>query len=96
MKREDIIEVISPLNFWGKPQETGIKRDSYLKKITEYIEAKNIVLAIIGVRRAGKTYLSKQLLDSICAKDKKESTLYVLLEDPKFEPYLNTDFLEEI
>lgn len=96
MKREDIIEVISGLNFWGKNQEIGIKREAYLKKINEDIEAQNIVIAITGVRRAGKTYLARQFLDSICAKMPKESTLYILLEEPKFDPFLNIDFLEEI
>lgn len=93
MKREDIIEVISPLNLWGGPQELGIKRESYLRNLARYIETKNIAIVIIGVRRAGKTYLSRQLLDEIRTK---ESTLYILLEEPKFDPYLNTDFLDEI
>jgi predicted AAA+ superfamily ATPase len=94
LKREEIIEVLSPLNFWGREQDTGIKREGYLKSLLQYLKSNDTVAVVIGVRRAGKTYLSKQLLQA--HKAAPENTLYVLLEDPKFDPYLNTDLLEEI
>lgn len=96
MRKEEIIEVLSPLNFWGKPQDTGFRRLHYLKKLKEFLEVKGVVLSIIGVRRAGKTYLARQLLDLKCKDSPKEATLYVLLEDPKFEPYLNVKLLDQI
>jgi hypothetical protein len=36
MKKEEIIETLSPLNFWGKSQDTGFKRDEYLKKLNNF------------------------------------------------------------
>lgn len=96
MKYEDILEILHPLNFWGKTQDIGVKRVKYLDTFDKYIDANKVVLAVIGIRRAGKTYLTKQLLDLKCSQFSKETTLYVLLEDPKFEPYLNLDLLNDI
>ena len=96
LKREEIIESLSPLNFWGQEQDTGIERRLYLQKLLKYLECKDVVVAIVGIRRAGKTYLTKQLLKAKSRKSSPEKTLYVLLEDPKFEPYLGTDLLEDI
>lgn len=96
LKREEIIETLSPLNFWGQEQDTGIERRLYLQKLLKYLECKDVVVAIVGIRRAGKTYLTKQLLKAKSRNSSPEKTLYVLLEDPKFEPYLGTDLLEDI
>lgn len=96
MKKEEIVEILSPLNFWGKSQDIGFKRHSYLKKLEEFLQAEGVILSIVGVRRAGKTYLARQLLDLKCKENPKEATLYVLLEDPKFEPYLNVKLLDDI
>lgn len=96
MKKEEIIEILLPLNFWGKFQDTGFRRFGYLKKLEEFLKAEGVVISLIGVRRAGKTYLARQLLDLKCKDYSKEATLYVLLEDPKFEPYLNVRLLDDI
>ncbi|RLG13432.1 MAG: ATP-binding protein [Candidatus Nanohalarchaeota archaeon] len=97
MELKDIIEVLSPLNFWGREQEIGIKREEYLNKIAELSEAKDMAVSITGIRRCGKTTLAKQYLKENIEKGfKKEQTLYINFEEPKFEPYLNTDFLDEI
>ena len=96
LKREEILETLSPLNFWGKEQEIGVVREEYLGRLQGFLKSKDLVVAVIGVRRAGKTYLTKQLLKSKADQLSSEKTLYVLLEDPKFEPYLGTALLEEI
>jgi len=96
LRSEEIIEVLSPLNFWGKGQEVGIERTSYLQKMQEYLGGKDVVLSVIGVRRAGKTYLTKQLLKLKAEHASLEKTLYVLLEEPKFDPYLGLNLLDEV
>lgn len=97
LKSEEIIEVLADLNFWGRAQKTGIKRETYLSGLKRFVKSKtNLAVAITGVRRAGKTFLTKQLLESKSIEAGAEQTLYVLLEDPKFEPYLSTGLLEEI
>ena len=96
MKKEEIIEVLSPLNFWGRSQDTGFKRLDYLEKLEEFLKSEGIAVALTGIRRSGKTYLVRQLLDLKCKSYSKEATLYVLLEEPKFEPYLNVKLLDDI
>ena len=59
MIRKEIIGAISDLNFWGKDQDTGIERVSYLTNIQKLLATKNFAVSIIGIRRAGKTYITK-------------------------------------
>src|SRR3989339_229164 len=95
LSKEEIIETLAPLNSWGKKQDSGIKRGLYLDALKKYTSGKGMITAIIGVRRAGKTFLAKQALEA-AAGQSLENTLYVLLEDPKFGPYLGTDLLDNI
>lgn len=98
MIRREILEAISDLNFWGKEQETGVWRNKYIKSLELLLEANNFAVSIIGVRRAGKTFISKQLLKrAIESGMKKEQTLYVNFEEPAFKPFLSSaDFLNDI
>ncbi|NOQ38286.1 AAA family ATPase [archaeon] len=97
MQSKDIIEVLSPLNFWGSKQETGVRRDYYLDRIMQFSEAKDIAISVIGIRRCGKTTLTKQYMKENIGKNLKDTqTLYINFEDPKFGPYLDTDFLDKI
>jgi len=93
---EEIVKIISDLNLWGREQETGIERKDYLKTISEFSGAKEDAIVIVGIRRSGKTYLTKQFLKNISDKTKKEQTLYVNFEDPKLDPYLSLSLLDEI
>ena len=96
LNKEEIIEALSPLNFWGKKQNTGIDRDKYLPCFNRYLKGRDVVIAVIGVRRSGKTFLTKQILKGVLSRTSPENTLYVLLEDPKLEPYLGVNLLDEI
>jgi len=98
MIKKDVIETIADLNFWNKDQDVGIYREDYLKSLETLIEAKNFAVSIIGVRRAGKTFLSKQILKRFLEKGMdKEQTLYVNFEEPSFRPYLSdVEFLNDI
>jgi len=96
LKREELIEVVSPLNLWGRKQNLGVTRGFYLADMEKYLSTPDIVVAIIGPRRVGKTFLTKQFLNLKSKETNAENTLYVLFEEPKFEPYLKTGLLEEI
>lgn len=95
LREEELIKAISELNFWGKEQATGIWRNSYLSHISKFLPSED-ALAILGVRRAGKTYLSKQILKRLFPSIKPEQTLYLNFEDPKLGPYFTADVLEQI
>ncbi len=96
LPEKEIIKAISDLNFWGKEQNTGNFRGAYLDKISKFLASED-ALVIIGVRRAGKTYLSKQILKKLIEKGTRpEQTLYVNLEDHKLGPYLSLQLLDEI
>jgi len=95
--KKEIIAVLAPLNYWGKDQDTGFNREDYLKTIEKFSKAKEDIIAITGVRRAGKTYLSKQFLKLLIKKGiAKEQTFYVNFEEPKIEPFLSLDLLDNI
>lgn len=95
MIKKELLEKIADFNFWQKKQETGILRNE-LKQILKFANDKNYALIIAGIRRAGKTYLCRQILQEKIKKGiKPEQTLYINFEDPILEPYLNTDSLAD-
>ena len=96
MIRKELLDAIADLNFWYKEQDTGIEREE-LETVLKLVGAQDTVLSITGLRRVGKTYLSKQILAERIRKglDKKE-TLYVNFEEPYFEPLLNVSLLDNL
>jgi len=83
MREEEIIEILNDWNLWKKEIESGIKREIYLKKILDLLES-NMVVTIIGIRRAGKSFLIRQVAESIAEKIRKNNTLIVNFEDRRF------------
>ncbi len=66
--------------------ETGIPREK-LEKLVLYINQKQI-LVITGIRRAGKSYLLKQLIEHLLKhKTNAKNILFLNLETPYFEEY---------
>lgn len=92
---KELLDIVADLNFWYKDQDTGLKR-SELVDVLKLVDMKDTALIILGVRRAGKTTLSKQILKEKMKKIKKEQTLYVNFEDKKLEPFLNSEILDNI
>lgn len=98
MIRKEVIDIISDLNFWYRNQETGFERDE-LSKFLKFYSLKDLIIFILGMRRAGKTFLSKQFLAYLINKKEilPEQTLYVNFEDPAFERFLSLpDFLGDV
>jgi predicted AAA+ superfamily ATPase len=93
---KEILDIIAELNFWYRDQDVGIERGE-LDEVNKLASMKNVALLICGVRRAGKTYLARQLLKKKLEESiKKEQTLYVNFEDKRLEPYLNKDILDNL
>jgi len=95
MNKNDIFNVLSDWNFWKKDQDTGIERAALLKRFADFYETRQ-VMAVIGPRRSGKSYLMKQYAKSLINQGlKKENILIINFEDPRL-PALSAKNLEEI
>lgn len=94
MKKE-LLEIISVHNFWHKDQDTGIEREG-LENAMKLVDIEGMATIVLGVRRAGKTYLTKQILRRKMEEYGKGQTLYVNFEDKALEPFIDEDILDEI
>ena len=93
---KDLLDIVAELNFWHREQDVGIEREE-LKEVMQIVDMKDTATIILGMRRVGKTYLTKQILKKkIKEKLKKEQTLYINFEDKRLEPYLNENILDNI
>jgi len=84
MNNNEIIEILQDWNFWKKDLEAGIERTIYLNKLKSFLKTGQIV-TITGARRAGKSFLMRQLTRSlICEGVDRSNILMVNFEDPRF------------
>ncbi len=82
-----MLEILHDWNFWKKELDTGKERRAYLEKCLRVLET-NVVTAIIGVRRAGKSYLMRQVIKKLIKKGvKRENILMVNFEDGRFAEF---------
>src|SRR3989338_3660272 len=96
INKELIIEILEDWNFWKKEPDTGILRESYVKKLEQFSQTEQVVV-ITGVRRAGKSTILKQYIhNKIKNVEERKSFLYVNLEEPKFRSELSLEFLQRI
>lgn len=96
MEKENIIQILDRWNFWNRQISTGIKREFYLKKIIRYLSSPEI-LALIGVRRSGKSTILLQVIKFLIKQGVKPiNTLFINFEEPFFEVNSSPKFLTEI
>ncbi len=97
MIQREVLEIIEPYNLWRNDIDIGIWRDNYVNHILNAFKVPNIAILITGVRRAGKTYICKQILRKWIETGKKSNqTLYINFEDPAIQPYLTETFLQNL
>lgn len=95
MGKNEIIKILDDWNFWNRELDTGIKRDSYINRLLDYLET-DLVVVITGVRRSGKSFIMRQLAKRLLEKGvDKNHILIVNFEDPRF-PQLNVKNLQQI
>lgn len=95
MINKQLLETVADFNFWHREQDTGIPR-SELGEAMRFADDIDFALIIAGVRRAGKTYLARQMLrEKISHGARPEQTLYINFEDPVLEPHLSTEALTD-
>ena len=61
MVNQKLLEIIADFNFWQRKQDAGIPREE-LAEVLKFADDKNFVLIVAGVRRSGKTFLCRQIL----------------------------------
>jgi len=87
LEKNTILEILFDWNFWKKDLSVGIERKNYLSQADSFLKS-NVILPIIGVRRAGKSYLMRQIAKKLFSKDiKKEEILIINFEDKRFADF---------
>jgi predicted AAA+ superfamily ATPase len=94
MDKNQIIEILEEWNFWKHELETGMERKEYVDRALKFLEA-NVVVALVGVRRAGKSFLMRQLAKKLAKAEDKRNILMVNFEDERFT-HLDTKLLNQI
>lgn len=85
MREEEILNILSYWNFWTSDLDCGIERVDYVRRAEDLLGDVNIV-AEVGVRRSGKSYLARQLLSRLIKKGlNKNATLIIDLNDERFQ-----------
>jgi len=96
MDKNEILAILKDWNDWEGQQNIGIIRSSYLNRLEDLITGSNQVITITGPRRAGKSYLMRQMVRRLSEKGvKRENILFVNFEDPRFTS-LDTKLLAQI
>ena len=84
MEKNQLIKILEDWNFWTKDINVGIKRLSYLKRLKDLADLRQVLL-ITGPRRAGKSFIMRQFAQELISGgvDRRE-ILIVNFEDPRF------------
>ncbi len=95
MNKETILEILYDWNFWQKELDVGKERSSYLQRYKQH-QGTNIITALVGVRRSGKSYLMRQIIKKLISQgERKENIMMVNFEDQRF-PEFYPELLEEV
>jgi len=95
MDKNELFSILNDWNFWRKKLETGIARKTYVERF-KALSGSNQVITVTGPRRAGKSFLMRQMGADLLDKGiRKENLLYANFEDPRFTS-LDTKLMDEI
>lgn len=96
MDKNEILAILKDWNDWEVPHDIGTVRGAYVDRLESLISGSNQVITITGPRRAGKSYIMRQMVSRLSDKGtKKKNILFVNFEDPRFVS-LNTKLLDQI
>ena len=85
MEKKEIFSILDSWNEWVEQKDIGLMRSSYLDRLKELIQGSNQVITITGPRRAGKSYIMRQMGRLLAENGvKKENILFVNFDDPRF------------
>lgn len=95
MDKNELFSILNDWNFWRKEMECGIARKAYVERF-KALSGSNQVITVTGPRRAGKSFLMRQMGAELMGRGvKKENLLYANFEDPRFTS-LDTKLMDEI
>lgn len=94
MDKRELLEILNDWNFWKNELDTGKERQLYTERCLKLLKA-NVITAIIGVRRAGKSYIMRQVIKKLIEDIDKKNTLMVNFEDRRFAEFY-PELLDEI
>lgn len=80
------MEILQDWNSWDKELNAGITRRYYLEQAMRFLKT-NVVVAITGARRAGKSYIMRQVIKNLIEDTDKHNTLLVNFEDTRFTEF---------
>ena len=84
MRKEEIIQILDDWNFWNRDQKIGLSRPIYISRL-EYLFSSNQVITITGPRRAGKSFVMRQMIKKLINNGQNpKDIMHVNLEDPRF------------
>lgn len=89
MRKEDLLRVLNDWNLWRREFDTGIPREDYVREILDLLGTRKIV-AVMGARRSGKSYLMRQVIKEISGEIGNKNTLMINFEDVRIEPTTET------
>ncbi len=96
MDKNEILSILKDWNDWEGQQDIGIIRSVYLDRLDALIAGSNQIVTITGPRRAGKSYLMRQMARRLSDKGvKRENILFINFEDPRFTS-LDTRLLVQV
>lgn len=90
-------DILEKINFWkNNSEDLGIYRYDYAEQILSQTDS-NLISAVIGVRRSGKSTILKQVLLKLINKNVNPlSTLYINFEDPRLVDLSKVDEIFEL
>lgn len=83
MGKNEVFQILNDWNFWNQKLEIGIKREKYLQRLEKILSSEKIAV-VTGPRRAGKSYLMRQLASELIDKGiPANKILFINFEDPR-------------
>ncbi|MHB1493801.1 MAG: ATP-binding protein [Thermoplasmataceae archaeon] len=85
MQKHDILKILNSWNFWRNDPNTGLLRNFYVNRIITLLKESEIPIIIeTGIRRSGKSFISKQVAKSLIGENmSKKRILIINLEDER-------------
>ncbi len=91
-----MLEILNRWNRWGSAKLAGGFRREITQEICPFIDTKEVV-ALVGLRRAGKTTILYQVMDELESRGlPKQAMLHMNFEEPAISPGLSIEHLDEL